>query len=118
MLHEYRNNEQANPVHNRPTRQKIEKHNKRSTWAAQSELKMARAEKSEQDNATPEYTVHTIIRHLGTGDKIQYVVRWPEDNANNDTIKPPEHTRQQFSASYSSQKKTYAKRQPRSANCW
>lgn len=76
-------------------------------------LATTRAGKARQGNTASKYTVDEIIRHVGTGKNIQYVVWWHRYTASNDTIEPPDHIPQQFNACYWSEKKSSAKRPPR-----
>lgn len=43
-----------------------------------------------------EYTVNYILRHVGEGDNIRYIVHWFHCTPVDDTAKPPEHIPEHF----------------------
>lgn len=59
---------------NSSTRQKGKEDLKVSPRSAQCKLDTAKSGSAKWDNVTPEYTVEKIIRHVGTGENIWYVV--------------------------------------------
>lgn len=61
-------------IFNHCTRQKDGKGNKTRLQYTQRELIAIKAKETKVDNVTPEFTVYKIVRHVGTGDDIWYVV--------------------------------------------
>lgn len=48
------------------------------------------------DTNKDEYVVDRIVRHIGKGDTLRYVVRWYGYGPQDDTIEPPQHIPQHF----------------------
>lgn len=57
------------------TRQQNSKSPKAGLQSAQCELNTGSLEEAQQSNVTLEYTVDRIVKHVGTGENMRYVVR-------------------------------------------
>lgn len=62
-------------------------------------------------NRPREYTVDKIIRHIGLGRNIKYVIRWYGYSSEDNTIEPPRRILYQFVARYWSCRTKTVKRQ-------
>lgn len=77
-------------------RQQRENGHKTRARSANCELDTAKAGEAKQNNATQEYTINRVIRHVGTNDNILYVVRWYGNDASDDSIEPLDRIPQHF----------------------
>lgn len=96
--------------HANQSRQNVNEHmttNRNSLTTGMDERKLIKnctntmtAKQSQVGSRTRKNTVQIVVRHIGSGSNVKYVVRWNGCGAENESLEPPDHMHQHFLARY------------------